>query len=100
MNEKRSMQRFTLQLPVAVGGEGAVAETRDVSSRGICFVSDRRLQPGAEVEFTLTLPPDITMTEKIEVHCRGRVVRVDETKDGKLAIAAKIEQYRFAGEQA
>lgn len=94
------MQRFTLQLPVELGEDKAIVETRDVSSRGICFYSDKRLLPGTPVEFTLTLPPDITMTEEIAVHCSGKVVRVDETDDGRLAIAARIEHYRFAGEKA
>ncbi len=46
-SDKRAIRRFALQLPVtvnAVGGPGevlqAAAETRDVSSHGICFYCD------------------------------------------------------------
>jgi hypothetical protein len=96
--EQRSMQRFSLHLPVSVGGQRITAETRDVSSRGICFYSEAHLQPGSDVEFTLTLPSEITMTEEISVHCSGKVVRVDEGPDGKMAIAAQIEHYQFAAD--
>jgi hypothetical protein len=72
------------------------AQTRDVSARGICFYVDSSVAPGAAIEFTLTLPPEITLTESIQVRCRGKVVRVDDqSPDGKLAVAAVIEEYEF-----
>jgi hypothetical protein len=95
--DKRMARRFALTLPVAVRDQGReeIASTRDISSRGICFYTDRRLETGSEVEFTLTLPPEITMTEAIQVHCKGRVVRVEELQTGKIAVAAQINQYQF-----
>jgi hypothetical protein len=95
--DKRMARRFALTLPVAVRDQGReeIASTRDISSRGICFYTDRRLETGSEVEFTLTLPPEITMTEAIQVHCKGRVVRVEELPTGKIAVAAQINQYQF-----
>lgn len=96
IGEKRGTRRFALKLPVTVRGpQPHVAQTRDVSSRGICFYTDKRIEPGSDLEFTLTLPPEITMTEAIEVQCSGKVVRVEETPGGKLAIAAQIDQYQF-----
>ncbi len=105
--EKRAIRRFALQLPVTVhavsdSGEGlqAVAETRDVSSRGICFHCDAEMERGAEIEFTVTLPTEVTMTEPISVQCRGTVVRVEKNADGKFAVAAAIDNYEFvAGEE-
>jgi hypothetical protein len=47
----------------------------------------------------MTLPPEITLTESIRVQCKGRVVRVENgQKDGKLAVAAVIEEYEFLPE--
>ena len=96
-SDKRMARRFTLQLPVAVldRGREEIASTRDISSRGICFYTETRLEAGAEVELTLTLPPEITMTDAIQVHCKGKVVRVEELPNGKLAVAAQINQYQF-----
>jgi hypothetical protein len=54
---------------------------------------------GSPIGFTLTLPPEITLTESIRVQCKGRVVRVDGiTNDGKMAVAAVIEEYEFLPE--
>jgi hypothetical protein len=42
------------------------------------------------------LPPEITLTESIHVRCQGKIVRVDEPgEDGKVAVAAVIEEYEF-----
>src|SRR5213594_3236406 len=102
--EKRATRRFALRLPVSVnysGNTGAAlsAQTRDVSARGICFYMDSPLTSGSDIEFTLTLPPEITLTESIRVRCRGKVVRVDEgTANGKVAVAAVIDEYKFLSE--
>ncbi len=102
--EKRAARRFALHVPVTVEhGENTtanqVAQIRDVSARGICFYLDSAIAQGSPIGFTLTLPPEITLTESIRVQCKGRVVRVEEeTKDGKVAVAAVIEEYEFLPE--
>lgn len=102
--EKRASRRFALHLPVTVGnGEGnnhdQVAQIRDVSARGICFYLGSAVEQGSPIGFTLTLPPEITLTEAIRVQCKGRVVRVENVRDdGKLAVAAVIEEYEFMPE--
>jgi len=102
--EKRAARRFPLRVPVTVEhGENApqsqVAQIRDVSARGICFYLDSAVAQGTAIGFTLTLPPEITLTESIRVQCKGRVVRVEDGRaDGKLAVAAVIEQYEFLPE--
>ena len=101
--EQRATRRFPLKLPVSVkspiGGE-ASAHTRDVSARGVCFyLESPQWERGANIEFTLTLPPEITMTESIRVRCRGKVVRVETSgPDGRAAVAAQIEKYEFLSE--
>ena len=102
--EKRATRRFALRLPVAVnytdnGSQEKVAQTRDVSARGICFYVDSSIESGSSIEFTLTLPPEITLTESIRVRCKGKVVRVDNAaQDGKVAVAAVIDEYEFLSE--
>jgi PilZ domain len=99
--EKRATRRFALRLPVAVTySDGSVqekpAQTRDVSARGICFYVDAAISKGVDLEFTLTLPPEITLTEAIRVRCKGKVVRVDSMEaTGKMAVAAVIDEYEF-----
>ncbi|MGE5114808.1 MAG: PilZ domain-containing protein [Acidobacteriaceae bacterium] len=102
--EQRATRRFPLKLPVTVkspiGGVEAAATTRDVSARGVCFFLETAIvERGSFIEFTLTLPPEITMTESIRVRCRGRVVRVESTAyEGRTAVAAQIEKYEFLSE--
>jgi len=98
--DKRATRRFALHLPVAVrcGDDDPehAAQTRDVSARGICFYIDSTMQTGSAVDFTLTLPPEITLTESIRVRCKGRVVRVEGgAKESKVAVAAVIDEYEF-----
>ena len=102
--EKRTTRRFALRLPVSVnysGNTGAAisAQTRDVSARGICFYLEAPLSVGSDIDFTLTLPPEITLTESIRVRCKGKVVRVDGMgSGGKMAVAAVIDEYEFLSE--
>lgn len=99
--DKRATRRFALRLPVSVNYNTTAtqekrAQTRDVSARGICFYVDSSIAAGSPIEFTLTLPPEITLTESIHVRCKGKVVRVDGgTPDGKMAVAAVIDEYEF-----
>jgi hypothetical protein len=103
-DEKRATRRFALRLPVSVNYAGdsmgpLTAQTRDVSARGICFYLDAPMATGSPIEFTLTLPPEITLTESIRVRCKGKVVRVDDgLVDAKIPVAAVIDEYEFLAE--
>jgi hypothetical protein len=47
----------------------------------------------------LTLPAEITLTESIRVRCKGTVVRLDDgAPNGKMAVAAVIDEYEFLSE--
>jgi PilZ domain len=99
--EKRGARRFPLRVPVSVDSDSTTrpAQLRDVSARGICFYLESEVAQGSQIGFTLTLPPEITLTESIRVQCKGRVVRVENGRaDGKLAVAAVIEEYEFLPE--
>lgn len=98
--ERRTTRRYTMALPLAVrcAGPGGVVEragkTRDVSYRGLYFFADAVVEPGTEIEFTLTLPREVTMATDVQIRCSGRVVRV-EPHNGDRGIAAQIEHYEF-----
>jgi hypothetical protein len=103
--EQRSSRRFALKLPVSIRyADGQArelpAETRDVSAQGVFFYTGSQLAEGARVEFTLTLPPEITLTDSICVRCQGRVVRIDNDMKPRVGIAAIIEQYDFVPDAA
>jgi hypothetical protein len=103
--DMRNTRRFSLKLPLTVkfsnGAGEAAAETKDVSARGVFFYLDSKVAEGSPIEFTLTLPPEITLTESIRVRCTGKVVRVDQDDPkAQVGIAAAIDQYDFISETA
>lgn len=101
--EQRNTRRFALQLPVSVkyvdgSSKEQAAQTRDVSARGVFFYMDSNVKVGSELEFTLTLPSEITLTDSIRVRCKGKVVRVEEKGTERIGVAAAIDQYDFISE--
>src|ERR1700739_3424772 len=87
MTERRMARRDDLSLRVSVrvpsprepGSHNG--QTRDISTRGVYFMMQKDLAPGTEVDFTLTLPAEITRGTEVFVRAHGRVVRVDKQQD-------------------
>ena len=97
--DKRATRRFALRLPVSVsytedGVREKTAQTRDVSARGICFFVDSAIAAGSAIEFTLTLPPEITLTAVAQL--AGLLDKGDA--EGRVAVAAVIDEYEFLSE--
>jgi hypothetical protein len=101
--EKRSTRRFSLDLPISVkfldnGKRELSAHTRDVSSRGIFMFLDTEIEVGAPIEFVMTLPSEITLSEPIRVRCTGKVLRVDKLAQ-EQGVAVAIDKYDFVSEE-
>ncbi len=102
MTERRMARRYDLSLPVNVrlpisreAGSQA-GQTRDISTRGVYFTLHKELAAGTEVDFTLTLPAEITRGTEVFVRAHGRVVRIDRQHDEdaeNVGVAAVIERY-------
>lgn len=101
-HERRAAQRFSFQIPVTLrlGGEVECRGiTQDVSARGAFILTDTQVAPAGSVEFTLVLPPEITLTESMQVRCRGKALRVDGPGLGaKFGVAVMVEHYEFLPE--
>jgi c-di-GMP-binding flagellar brake protein YcgR len=103
MTERRNARRYELSLPVVVRTPQAAQEadqhngqTRDISTRGVYFLIEEEMAPGSELDFTLTLPAEITRGTEVFIRAHGKVVRVDRREnDGRprLGVAAVIEKY-------
>lgn len=102
MTERRIARRYELSLPVVVRSpiekevESRNGQTRDISTRGVYFLIEEDMAPGTELDFTLTLPAEITRGTEVFIRAHGRVVRVERKSDDgleKLGIAAVIEKY-------
>ena len=96
--ERRAAQRFDFQLPVGVRLAGVDREgygfTQDLSGRGVFFYTDFQVTEGDEVELTLVMPSEITLTENTRVRCRGKVVRVVQVQQ-KFGVAVRLEGYEY-----
>jgi PAS domain S-box-containing protein len=94
-------QRFRLHLPIRYRPVGEPdwrsGTTENISRSGVLFRAEETLQPMAQLEISLVLPPEIAGLSSAEVVCRGEVVRTIEAGPTTLhpALAAKILQYHF-----
>lgn len=105
MEERRTARRFKISVAVVVWrkskvmtSEFVLAETLDVSTRGIYFTSDKRLAVGTRVRLSLTLPLQATDNSWLVVDAKARVVRVEENPGnvaGRVGIAAVIDNYNI-----
>jgi hypothetical protein len=101
--ERRAAQRFDFQLPVGIRlpGTGQVGNgfTQDLSGRGAFFYTDLAVKEGEEMELTLVMPYEITLTENMRVRCRAKVTRVQQI-ERKFGVAVHLEAYEYLAEAA
>ena len=82
-------------LPRDNQGRELDAQTRDLSYRGLYFLTDTNFEVGSDIEFVITLPEQVTQSTDVNIRCQGRIVRVEPTDNGRVGIAAKIARYEF-----
>ena len=105
LSDRREARRFVMTLPVRVLAHDASspelrANTRDVSYRGLYFLTDARFEDGTEIDFILTLPQQMISAGDVNIRCHGKVVRIEPSENGKTGIAAKIDKYEFVPARA
>ena len=103
--ERRDARRFAMSLPMRVlARDGQPRDvqgnTRDVSYRGLYFLSETKFEVGHEIDFVLTLPQRVSPSGEIDIRCHGQVIRVEAGNNGTVGVAAKIERYEFVPSNA
>lgn len=103
--DQRKTKRFELRLPLRVIRHGpaqlaASGETRNLSSRGVLFDADAKVEVGESIEYVITLAPASDCNSPIDLHCLGKVVRSlpSSGKPGPelaYSVAATLERYEF-----
>lgn len=93
--EQRKAKRFELQLPFELVRSGSIkinltGETKNLSSVGVLFATEMRVEIGDPVEYFITLPTAAQPDDWVRIRCLGKVVRV-----GASEIAATLERYEF-----
>jgi hypothetical protein len=98
--DRREARRFNMTLPMRIlsidsNSPELKAVTRDVSYRGLYFLAEAEFKLGSAIEFVITLPEQVTRGGDVHIRCHGEVVRTENTQNGKMGIAARIERYEF-----
>lgn len=98
--DRREARRFNMTLPMRLlprdsNSPELVAQTRDVSYRGLYFLAEAQFKLGSAIEFVITLPEQVTRSGDVNIRCHGEVVRIEPTQNGRMGIAAKIDRYEF-----
>ena len=101
--EQRRAHRYRMQLPLQIVQVGAdkvnrTEQTRDISSGGVCFLSQSELEVGGRIEYLITLsgsnPP-------VRIRCLGKVLRSHKqpSNESPYEVAVTMERYQFMSSQ-
>lgn len=101
-NDRRERQRFRINAPVTlfIGDREIPAYTRDLSNRGVYLyvaLTDGT-QIDREFEFTVELPPEITLAACCQIRCRGQAVRTEGAAMSLTGMAIEILEYSIVRE--
>jgi hypothetical protein len=105
--EQRRTRRFKLRLPLSVTRTGsertaAAGYTRDISSNGVLFTTEREPDLACPIEYVITLNRDGPRV--VCLRCIGKVIRAEPLEGGAdlapgYQVAATLERYEFIREQ-
>ena len=102
--ERRSAVRFSASVPltISIGERVVTAHTRDISDRGVYFYlgSTESDLIGRDFEFTLSLPPEVTLSTWCSIQCRARVARKEHSATDLTGVAAEIIDFSLLGSSA
>lgn len=103
MEERRTTCRYKISVAVVVRRQPKAtassivhAKPRHVSTRGIYFTSNQRLEVWARVGLSLTLPLQTAESSGVVVHAKAKAERVEENPDhvaARFGVAAVIDSY-------
>jgi hypothetical protein len=97
--EQRRTRRFKLQLPLSItrsGSERTVVPglTKNISSNGVLFTSEREPDLGNPIEYVITLNRE--GVHAVNLRCMGKIVRSERIAiESTFQVAATLERYEF-----
>ena len=106
LTDRRNETRVNVRIPLRfklIGNQTAVehlAESENVSQRGVFMWTAYPLKMGTQVELRLKMPNEISGFPPSEVLCTARVIRIQESDSGGLlGVGLQIERYHATGER-
>ena len=104
--EQRRTRRFKLHLPLSITRSGAermamAGYTRNISSSGVLFMTEREPDLSGPIEYIITLNSD--GAQHVNLRCIGKVIRAERVDSSDpipgYQVAATLERYEFIREQ-
>ena len=106
LTDRRNETRVNVRIPLKfklIGNQSAgeqVAESENLSQRGVFMWTAYPLEIGTQVELKLRMPTEISGNPASEVQCTARVVRIEESDSGELlGVGLRIERYHATAER-
>ena len=101
LNELRRPRRYPVELPLSVTGLGSGFETfqavtRNVSSRGVLFVSGTALPLDSRIQYVITWNQN--EPAPVNLRCVGRILRLRRIENSwgpSYEVAATLERHVF-----
>jgi hypothetical protein len=105
--EQRRTRRFKLQLPLSITRSGSErvtvsGQTRNISSSGVLFTSEREPDLGGPIEYLIILNHE--GPQPVTLRCMGKVLRAEPMMassgpSASFQVAATLERYEFLRER-
>ena len=95
--DRRANRRYAVSLPIRfrgttiASGRWTYGISHDMSSNGLCIVSQKRLPAGAHVELIVDWPNQSRGAGRIDLEATGFVVR---SEDDRIAVRLTSHQFR------
>jgi hypothetical protein len=101
VEERRAARRYKLSLRFEIWPESTSKglqpnffNTKDISSLGFYFESDRDFPVGSKFNFSVILPQEIAGGTPELVNGLARTVRIVRTSEDRLGVGILIESYK------
>jgi len=106
--EQRRTPRYRLNLPLSIvrsgaGQSGLSGHTRNISSAGVLFTTDKEAPVSGVIEYVIHL--NLDAKRPVHLRCIGKVVRLERAANGHREgvpayhVAATMERYEFVRTQ-
>jgi hypothetical protein len=106
LTDRRNETRVNVRIPLRfklLGNQSVgeqMAESENLSQRGVFMWTAYPLRIGAQLELRLKMPNEISGLPVSEVHCTARVIRIQEGDSGGLVgVGLRIERYHATAER-
>ena len=104
LTDRREETRIPLRIPLKFrpvttppSGE-QIAQTIDISRRGLRFATGTPLAVGSEVEIFIKTPSEISGNAPAEARCIARVMHIElGKKPGEIEVGLRVDRYETVG---